>query len=259
MLGEQEHYTCRSSLSGLQFNWENSTSWQTSHCFWWFKSGKLKFFYSATHCNYCFIVLHLIIAFIHVFHLVQLHLLRKWNWFWLTWQPTLPATGRHLPRMGNLGHITRIANKLVQMGNANDQIHSYLQVNMLDVLVIACDGVWTYMKLHQGSWSGIGNTDLLPGFLKQGEKRKEKKKTCCRWLVQPSIYDAPVMPGTRILHIKSEVSDTIWHHMLPILYYFCIIAQHHLPCYYPGLKLFTVQRMKTCTYLVPIIGTGTTQ
>lgn len=107
------------------------------------------------------------------------------------------------------------------MGNANDQIHSYLQVNMLDVLVIACDGVWTYMKLHQGSWSGISNTDLLPGFLKQGEKkerkkRKEKKKTCCWWLMQPSIYDAQIWQGhamdmaeIRILHIKSEVSNTI--------------------------------------------------
>eukprot|EP00268_Persea_americana_P025306 TRINITY_DN2466_c0_g1_i6.p1 TRINITY_DN2466_c0_g1~~TRINITY_DN2466_c0_g1_i6.p1 ORF type:complete len:584 (-),score=119.25 TRINITY_DN2466_c0_g1_i6:1229-2980(-) len=44
--------------------------------------------------------------------------------------PTLPAAGKHLPRTGNLGHITRIANKLVQMGNVNDGIHAYLQDNV---------------------------------------------------------------------------------------------------------------------------------
>ncbi|XP_077252908.1 uncharacterized protein LOC143892288 isoform X2 [Tasmannia lanceolata] len=43
--------------------------------------------------------------------------------------PTLPAAGRQLPRTGNIGHITRIANKLVQLGNGNDYIHAYLQEN----------------------------------------------------------------------------------------------------------------------------------
>ncbi|CAI0397868.1 unnamed protein product [Linum tenue] len=44
-------------------------------------------------------------------------------------QPTLPATGKRLPRSGNLGHITRISNKLVQLGNSNSCIHTYLQEN----------------------------------------------------------------------------------------------------------------------------------
>ncbi|KAA8550392.1 hypothetical protein F0562_002076 [Nyssa sinensis] len=44
-------------------------------------------------------------------------------------QPTLPATGRRPPRLGNLGHITRISNKLVQLGNSNSSIQAYLQEN----------------------------------------------------------------------------------------------------------------------------------
>lgn len=43
--------------------------------------------------------------------------------------PTLSASGRHSPRSGNIGHITRIANKLVQLSSRNDQIQSYLQVH----------------------------------------------------------------------------------------------------------------------------------
>ncbi|KAF8397694.1 hypothetical protein HHK36_016616 [Tetracentron sinense] len=42
-------------------------------------------------------------------------------------QPTLPAAGRQAPRAGNLGHITRISNKLAQLGNGNSHIQSYLQ------------------------------------------------------------------------------------------------------------------------------------
>ncbi|KAK9280107.1 hypothetical protein L1049_013794 [Liquidambar formosana] len=44
-------------------------------------------------------------------------------------QPTLPAAGRRAPRAGNLGHITRISNKLVQLGNSNGHIHACLQDN----------------------------------------------------------------------------------------------------------------------------------
>ncbi|CAA6662442.1 unnamed protein product [Spirodela intermedia] len=43
--------------------------------------------------------------------------------------PTLSASGRNSPRSGNIGHITRIANKLVQLSSRNDQIQSYLQEN----------------------------------------------------------------------------------------------------------------------------------
>ncbi|CAK7332321.1 unnamed protein product [Dovyalis caffra] len=44
-------------------------------------------------------------------------------------QPTIPAAGKQAPRAGNLGHITRISNKLVQLGNSNSRIQSYLQEN----------------------------------------------------------------------------------------------------------------------------------
>ncbi|CAK7351799.1 unnamed protein product [Dovyalis caffra] len=43
-------------------------------------------------------------------------------------QPTIPAAGKQAPRAGNLGCITRISNKLVQLGNSNSRIQSYLQV-----------------------------------------------------------------------------------------------------------------------------------
>lgn len=44
-------------------------------------------------------------------------------------QPTVPAEGRSPPRIGNIGHLTRLSNKLIQLGTDNDQIQAYLQVN----------------------------------------------------------------------------------------------------------------------------------
>lgn len=44
-------------------------------------------------------------------------------------KPTLPAEGRSPPRIGNIGHVTRISNKLVQLGNNNTDIRAYLQDN----------------------------------------------------------------------------------------------------------------------------------
>ncbi|CAK9165186.1 unnamed protein product [Ilex paraguariensis] len=44
-------------------------------------------------------------------------------------QPTLPATGRSAPRAGNVGHLTRISNKLVQLGNSDNRIQAHLQEN----------------------------------------------------------------------------------------------------------------------------------
>ncbi|XP_076905000.1 uncharacterized protein LOC143560613 [Bidens hawaiensis] len=41
--------------------------------------------------------------------------------------PTLPAEGRTPPRVGNAGHMTRIANKLIKEGANNTYIDSYLQ------------------------------------------------------------------------------------------------------------------------------------
>ncbi|KAG0519515.1 hypothetical protein BDA96_09G270900 [Sorghum bicolor] len=43
--------------------------------------------------------------------------------------PTLPSEGKQPPRIGNIGHITRIANKLIQLGNSNSMIQSHLQEN----------------------------------------------------------------------------------------------------------------------------------
>ena len=43
-------------------------------------------------------------------------------------QPTIPAEGKPLPRIGSIGHLTRIANKLVQLGNNSSVIQEHLQV-----------------------------------------------------------------------------------------------------------------------------------
>lgn len=44
-------------------------------------------------------------------------------------KPTIPAEGKLPPRIGNIGHTTRISNKLVQVGNNNSDIQAYLQEN----------------------------------------------------------------------------------------------------------------------------------
>ncbi|XP_019257086.1 PREDICTED: serine/threonine-protein phosphatase 6 regulatory subunit 3-like isoform X2 [Nicotiana attenuata] len=45
-------------------------------------------------------------------------------------QPTLPATAKQAPRVGNIGHITRISNKLVQLGKNDNRIQEHLEKNM---------------------------------------------------------------------------------------------------------------------------------
>ena len=55
----------------------------------------------------------------------------------LNFQPTLPAPGKRAPRMGNLGHITRISNKLVQLGNTDSRIKVHLEVYvMLNTFIV---------------------------------------------------------------------------------------------------------------------------
>ncbi|XP_078175817.1 uncharacterized protein LOC144569376 isoform X1 [Carex rostrata] len=44
-------------------------------------------------------------------------------------KPTRPTEGRAPPKVGNGGHITRIANKLIQLANNNPTIQSHLQDN----------------------------------------------------------------------------------------------------------------------------------
>ncbi|CAA0177580.1 putative SIT4 phosphatase-associated protein family [Arabidopsis thaliana] len=44
-------------------------------------------------------------------------------------QPTVAASGKKKPRVGYVGHITRISNKIGQLSNSNGQIKAYLQEN----------------------------------------------------------------------------------------------------------------------------------
>lgn len=44
-------------------------------------------------------------------------------------QPTVPASHKTPPRVGNLGHITRIANRVWQAANVNKDIQAHLQEN----------------------------------------------------------------------------------------------------------------------------------
>ncbi|KAJ7969092.1 Serine/threonine-protein phosphatase 6 regulatory subunit 3 [Quillaja saponaria] len=44
-------------------------------------------------------------------------------------KPTIPAEGSSPPRIGNIGHLTRISNKLVQLGNNNSEIQARVQEN----------------------------------------------------------------------------------------------------------------------------------
>ncbi|RLM93370.1 serine/threonine-protein phosphatase 6 regulatory subunit 3-like isoform X2 [Panicum miliaceum] len=43
--------------------------------------------------------------------------------------PTVPSEEKAPPRIGNVGHMTRIANKLIQLGNSNSRIQAHLQEN----------------------------------------------------------------------------------------------------------------------------------
>ncbi|PIN22429.1 SAP family cell cycle dependent phosphatase-associated protein [Handroanthus impetiginosus] len=44
-------------------------------------------------------------------------------------KPTVAAEGRSPPRIGNIGHLTRIANKIIQLGNSDSEIQIFLQEN----------------------------------------------------------------------------------------------------------------------------------
>nr|DAD37226.1 TPA_asm: hypothetical protein HUJ06_007867 [Nelumbo nucifera] len=44
-------------------------------------------------------------------------------------KPTVSAEGKSSPRIGNIGHLTHISNKLIQMANNNSQIQAHLQEN----------------------------------------------------------------------------------------------------------------------------------
>ncbi|CAJ1962940.1 unnamed protein product [Sphenostylis stenocarpa] len=44
-------------------------------------------------------------------------------------KPTIPAEGKSAPRIGCIGHLTRISNKLVQLGNNNGVIQEHLKGN----------------------------------------------------------------------------------------------------------------------------------
>ncbi|KAJ0704540.1 putative SIT4 phosphatase-associated protein family [Helianthus annuus] len=44
-------------------------------------------------------------------------------------QPTISASGRNAPRVGNIGHVTRIANKIMQLGNGDMRIQTHIKEN----------------------------------------------------------------------------------------------------------------------------------
>lgn len=46
-------------------------------------------------------------------------------------QPTTPADGSSPPKIGNLGHLTRISNKLIQIASTNNDIQACLQVDFI--------------------------------------------------------------------------------------------------------------------------------
>ncbi|KAF2950923.1 uncharacterized protein [Oryza sativa Japonica Group] len=43
--------------------------------------------------------------------------------------PTIPSDGKSIPKIGNIGHMTRITNKLIQLGSSNGTIQIHLQEN----------------------------------------------------------------------------------------------------------------------------------
>ncbi|KAL8171737.1 hypothetical protein V2J09_023541 [Rumex salicifolius] len=44
-------------------------------------------------------------------------------------KPTVAIEEKQPPRIGNIGHLTRLSNKLLQLGNSNNEIHACLQEN----------------------------------------------------------------------------------------------------------------------------------
>lgn len=44
-------------------------------------------------------------------------------------KPTVSDDGRQPPRVGNIGHLTRMSNKLVHLGNTNSEVQALLQEN----------------------------------------------------------------------------------------------------------------------------------
>lgn len=68
-------------------------------------------------------------------------------------QPTVPAEGRSPPRIGNIGHLKRISNKLVQLGNTSSEIQAYLQVYS-----------WVLNKCHCLCWCIYIETSIVIWF-----------------------------------------------------------------------------------------------
>lgn len=54
-------------------------------------------------------------------------------------QPTFAAAGKQAPRVGNVGHITRISNKLVQLSTNSNQIKTLLEVRFSATLTFYCN------------------------------------------------------------------------------------------------------------------------
>lgn len=54
-------------------------------------------------------------------------------------QPTIPAAGKQAPRVGNIGHISRISNKLVQLSTNSNQIKTVLEVRFSETVTFYCN------------------------------------------------------------------------------------------------------------------------
>lgn len=54
-------------------------------------------------------------------------------------QPTLAAAGKQAPRVGNIGHISRISNKLVQLSTNSNQIKTLLEVRFPETVTFYCN------------------------------------------------------------------------------------------------------------------------
>lgn len=67
-------------------------------------------------------------------------------------QPTVPAAGKQAPRAGNIGHITRIVNKLVHLAHNRSHILTCLQVSYVGCVSSKKKAVLAVFNIFKVSW-----------------------------------------------------------------------------------------------------------
>ncbi|KAI7735193.1 hypothetical protein M8C21_030850, partial [Ambrosia artemisiifolia] len=100
--------------------------------------------------------------------------------------PTLPAEGRTPPRIGNVGHMTRIANKLIEQGANNSYIQSYLQDVYFDDE--SAEVVISSLRLGDDQESGSLFTNSN-WFAFEEEREIDEQSTSTAALPSPSTDD----------------------------------------------------------------------